>query len=437
MKAKRIHENLEQAIGFVIENKERYVKNPNSDFIRVRKLSLYDTIHQILDMNGGSLKKELYHFSRFKQIDLTVSAFVQQRSKIRSSAFETIFKEFNTRCNDGQKFRGYRILAVDGSDVNHFRNPELESFVSHPGCEHGYNQTHVNAIYDLLNKTYVDILLQPKTKQNEPQALIDMISRNTFCGKNVIIADRGYEGYNLIAHILNKDNMDFLIRMKHDNMRELKNLPMIKFDRDISFEVTTTQTKEDILHKRVYIQIQKKNMSYSSKTIKRNWDFPSPYTLKFRVVRFMLDTGEYETVITSLPKEKFSIADIKNLYHMRWGVETSFRELKYAIGLINLHCKKEELIEQEIYAAIIMYNYCSRVAANAKVEQKDSKIYAYQVDFTMAIHLCKWYYKQRNMDFKQLILDICKYTEPIRPGRSDQRNIKHKRFVGFTYRIAA
>ncbi len=437
MKARKIHENLERAIEHVVQNKGQYVHNPNSDFTRVRKLSLYDTIHQILAMEGGSLKKELYHFAQFKQTTLTASAFIQQRSKIHSSAFEAIFKEFNAYCNDRQRFKGYRVLAVDGSDINQFRDPTLESYVTSSENEHGYNQTHLNALYDLLNKTYADILLQPRPKMNEPKALIDMVLRNHFENKTIIIADRGYEGYNLIAHLMNKENVDFLIRVKHDGMRELKKLPMMELDKDISFEVTTTQTNEDKLHKRIYIYTRKKNKSYSSKTINRSWDFPSPYTLKFRVVRLMLETGEYETIVTSLPRGRFSTSDIKKLYHLRWGIETSFRELKYAVGLINLHCKKEELVEQEIYAAIIMYNYCSRIAANVSIEQHGKRVYEYQVDFTMAIHLCKCYYKQYNTDFKQLIWDISKYAEPIRPGRSDKRNIKHKRFVGFAYRIAA
>ena len=39
---------------------------------------------------------------------------------------------------------------------------------------------------------------------------------------------------------------------------------------------------------------------------------------------------------------------------MRWGIETSFRELKYAIGLCCLF-KKGEYIMQEIYARLILY----------------------------------------------------------------------------------
>lgn len=55
----------------------------------------------------------------------------------------------------------------------------------------------------------------------------------------------------------------------------------------------------------------------------------------------------------------------------------------------------------------------------------------------MAIYLCKKFYRMENADAKQLMHDIAKYTEPIRQGRSDERNLKAKSFVGFVYRVSA
>ena len=70
--------------------------------------------------------------------------------------------------------------------------------------------------------------------------------------------------------------------------------------------------------------------------------------MKFRVVRFLIGENSYESIITNLPSEGFSPDVIKSLYHMRWGIETSFRELKYAIGLTNFHAKKVDYIEQKL-----------------------------------------------------------------------------------------
>ncbi|EOS46809.1 MAG: transposase [Lachnospiraceae bacterium] len=44
---------------------------------------------------------------------------------------------------------------------------------------------------------------------------------------------------------------------------------------------------------------------------------------------------------------------------MRWGIETSFRELKHTLSLNKLHSKKTAHIHQEIFAKAIIYNFCS------------------------------------------------------------------------------
>ena len=51
------------------------------------------------------------------------------------------------------------------------------------------------------------------------------------------------------------------------------------------------------------------------------------YDLRFRVVRFRISGGCYETVYTNLDSETFPIGTIKELYRLRSGIETSFREL--------------------------------------------------------------------------------------------------------------
>lgn len=46
---------------------------------------------------------------------------------------------------------------------------------------------------------------------------------------------------------------------------------------------------------------------------------------------------------------------------MRREIETTFGELKYAIGLNTFHARKRELIKQEIYARLILHNFCERI----------------------------------------------------------------------------
>ena len=69
--------------------------------------------------------------------------------------------------------------------------------------------------------------------------------------------------------------------------------------------------------------------------------------------------------------DTFSIEEIKMLYGLRWGIETSFRELKHVLGAKNFHAKEREYIEMEIWARLILYNFCSIITAHVVIEQKD------------------------------------------------------------------
>lgn len=405
-----------------------------SDFSRNRVLDMETMIKLLISMQGGSLQKELHEAG----IPTTASAFVQQRKKLSWIDFEKVFDEFNSYYTNHKTYKGYRILAVDGTAVNMPRNPNSESYMCNKSVPKGYNQLHVTPIYDVLNKIYLHCVIQPQLRQDEVGALKFMLEWYDFKEKTLIVADRGFESYNVFAHFMAK-KVDFLIRVKQERtaMREVAKLPMKELDVDINFTITTTQTNKDKEKGYIFLQTRKnKNRIYSSNTSATRWDFPSPYPMKLRIVRFMLDTGQYETLATSLPRS-FTLQEIKGLYHARWGIETAFRELKYGFGLVNLHGKNDDFVKQEIFSAMIMSNFCSRIAEKVVIEKPKRNIHAYKVNWNMAVYLCKKFYREENGNGKQLLKDIAKYTEPIRPNRNDERKIKVKNFVGFTYRVPA
>ena len=123
---------------------------------------------------------------------------------------------------------------------------------------------------------------------------------------------------------------------------------------------------------------------------------------------------------------------------MRWGIETSFRELKYCLGLINLHGRKnDDFSMQEIYAQLTMFNYVNRISREAVMKKPKEGKYAYKVNFKMATEICREYFRGEIIDGDKVLEEIGKYTVEIRPGRADPRKLRPKSFVGFTYRVAA
>ena len=158
--------------------------------------------------------------------------------------------------------------------------------------------------------------------------------------------------------------------------------------------------------------------------------------MKFRVVRFKISDDTYETIVTNLDRFEFLINKIKELYGLRWNIETSFRELKYTIGLINFHAKREDFVLQEIFAGLIMYNFCERITLHVVVNQCDNRKHEYQVNFTMGMHICMDYFRYVGASPPDIETLISKYILPVRKGRKDERKIKPKSFVYFLYRVA-
>ena len=190
-----------------------------------------------------------------------------------------------------------------------------------------------------------------------------MIDRYSGPIRAILMADRGYESFNTFAHLIRK-GMYFVIRMKEINSNGILSaydLPDSEFDTHIRTTLTRRHTKETLGNPNTYTILQPST----------DFDFLDEnciyYDIEFRIVRIHLDNGTYICIATNLSEEKFPLEGINKLYRMRWSEETSFRELKYTIGLINWHSSKYDGILQESYARMILYNFCELVTSHAVI----------------------------------------------------------------------
>lgn len=152
------------------------------------------------------------------------------------------------------------------------------------------------------------------------------------------------------------------------------------------------------------------------------------YDLHFRAVRFAISDGVYETVYTNLNAEDFPPEKIKQFYNLRWGIETSFKELKYAVGLASLHSKKKDFILQEVFARLIQYNYSSIIMHHTSISED------LRVNFPVALNICRQFLREL-IPADQVLKLIGKHLSPIRPGRQFPRYQNLISAVGFQYRI--
>lgn len=414
-----------------------FTVNPDKDFSRKKKWDFPTLIKFIISMESQSLKNELHKYFGYTTDCPTNASFNQRRSQIKSDAFRYLFEEFTTTySNKSSLFNGYRILACDGSDINIAHNPKDKETYFKIREAKGFNQLHLNAMYDLLDRIYTDIIIQPARVENEHKAFCDMVDRYVGEDKTIFIVDRGYESYNNLAHVMEKGSF-FLVRCKDLTssgiLSGLKHLlpAADEFDTEIEINLTRKCTNEVVNHPETYKCFHKKNcLDYLD--LEENLF----YKMKLRVLRFKISETEYECVITNLPTEEFTAEEIKKLYAMRWGIETSFRELKYAVGLSSFHAKKREYIIQEIWARLILYNFCEIITTHVSI-RKCTKKHNYQINYTFAIHICRYFIsKMAEKSPPDVEALISKEILPIRPGRHDPRKVDHKKAVSFLYRVA-
>lgn len=131
----------------------------------------------------------------------------------------------------------------------------------------------------------------------------------------------------------------------------------------------------------------------------------------------------------------FSIDEIRDLYNRRWGIETSFRDIKYATGMLFFHSRKKQLVLQEIYAKLILYNF-SEAITHSIVLQKKNRKYAYSINFTLAISLCVEFLlrSKHGKHLRNLDNLLERNLIPVRPGRSSPRYIRARTATSFQYR---
>ena len=431
-----LKQKLDQCIEQFSSEKHLYCRNPKSDFTRTRRIPFSDVVRFLIEMQSKSLPNEVMDYFGHNLKTPTVSAVTQQRDKILVSGWEHLFTLFRNECTKfyDPTYQGYRLLACDGSDVNIARNPDdHETFISEGDT--GYNAIHINALYNPLSLTYHGMTFQGKKKLHERSALNQMVDSYISDVPTIFIADRGYESFNVFAHIM-RSGHDFIIRVKDIDSNGILGayeLPNGEFDMPLTTTLTRRHTKETLNNPDKYTILSPVT----------DFDFleskKDSYEIAFRIVRFIADDGKYVCVATSLSEKEFPLERIRELYRLRWGEETSFRELKYTIGLINFHTRKKDSIIQEILARTILYNFCQMInthAARYLVRRKSPNgKYRFKIDFATTVNICRSYLKHGGDEIELLLL-INKHVSWIKCNAKYPIHLRPKRNKDFVYRVA-
>lgn len=426
-----VKRTLTDLINEAASNPSPFVNNPEKDMSRNRKCNFKDTTLLILGFTNNSLNTEISQFFVNPKERVVKSSFVKQRAKINDTYFPHLFTSFNKIFPGHKKYKGFALRCCDGSDLNlpAEKNDTVNS-VLYPNKEGTYYQKHLNALYDPLNGRFQDVVIQPRPEFREAAALCTMVCRYESPHPTIFMADRGYQSFNLMATII-ESNQFYLIRAKdlRSSSSFLKHISLPvegEFDIDVTFGITRSRKKEYVKHPEKY-KVLHKNRDFDF--IDKN-DYESVYTMSIRIVCVEIGEGIYEYLLTNLPRNKFSTMELKELYNIRWKIETAFRSIKYAFCMVYFHSRKRAFIDQEIYARLIMYNFASIIHSIAEKElekQKGSpkRKWKQKLSFDASAEVARKFLRGK-MTNKTIIALLLTYKSPIRPGRMFYRDVKSR-----------
>jgi hypothetical protein len=401
-------EKLINDITFMYESRTK-----STYFTRNRKMSFQDIIVFTLNFVKKSLQLELDLFIKnFKGEAMTITkqSFSEARQKILPEAFIKIFYqivEWYYGTVEFKTYKGYRISAIDGSIVELNNSQKLRDAYGYEKNNHKMTaRALVSGLYDLENEIMIATKIT-RCKYGERKAATELIDELIRMGvkKDLILFDRGYPATALILKLENA-GIKYIMRTSTGFLKVVK------------------EAKEPDQ----IIEIPDGNKGF----------------LKIRVVKFLLDSGVEETLITNLFDQEFSIQELKVLYFKRWGVETKYNELKNRLQLENFTGDTPIAVEQDFYASMYLCNMVAlaKADANASIEENHKgKIfkYEYKVNTNILIGKLRESFivillekntRKRSKMLDKLMKELAQNIVPIRPGRNfiRNKNLKSNKF---------
>ena len=170
-----------------------------------------------------------------------------------------------------------------------------------------------------------------------------------------------------------------------------------------------------------------------------------PDFLTIRPCRFWVDQPGFRSreviiISTMLDPREVSVAELADLYRMRWNNETDFSSLKVTLQMDVLRCKAPELVRKEVWTHVLAYNLIRTIMAQSchradmlprEISFKATVqiIEAFQ-PFIAAVRGCSL--TCRGLLYEQVMDAIAVHHVGNRPGRIEPR-LRKRRFKKYDY----
>ncbi len=405
----------------------KLVTETEKDFTRDRKLPLERIVGLIINMPKRSLSIEIQEFFESLGKDLahcTKGAFCSQRSKLKALFFEVwnqwlVSNFYHYYGNKVKRWRNFRVQAVDGSTAYLINKKEVVDYFGTQDNQHvRIPMARIMQVQDILNDLTVWEQISP-IKESEQAIMARYVSR--LYEDRLTLFDRGYPGFALM-YLMNNQEVPrhFVMRCKAGFNKEVK-----------QFLQSSKNSK---------IIDLKPNSNAIAMLLEHGYIITPETTIKVRMVKVTLSSGEVEILLTNLyDKNLYTNDDLKFLYGLRWGIETSYGKQKNQLQMEQFSGHRVICIQQDYAAGLFVANLQSLIEKQSEdylsfINRK--RIYQYKINRNVSWASMKHSIVKLFLDKnpEQILLQLQKAfernLEPVRPGRHYLRNKKVKRLNG-------
>lgn len=361
------YKRIDNSISKIKHKNSKKYSSSDKAFTRNRKMFFTDFVWYLIMQKGRTTSMELDEYLKSKngtyEISISKQAFSKQRQNLKSEIFIDIYKDYledfyHNYPDEVKKYKGYIVCGIDGSLFEIPNTKELREEYKTQKNSSGDRESaraRVSGIYDVENGFMIDALIKDCGEGEKELAKknIENAGKIIDLNKCIIIFDRGYPGIDFIWN-LEKLNIKYIFRLQTKMYEKEKNL-MKTDDEWIDLNVAGDRLRK----------IDDKNIKEELKNKK---------TLKVRMVKVLLNTGEIEYLLTNISEDIIPSKEMKETYFKRWQIEIGYDILKNKLHLENFTGKTKITIEQDFYAQIYTFNVLQDIKnTNTKRIQEKQK----------------------------------------------------------------
>lgn len=402
--------------------------NGENTFIRNRKITFTDLLLITLNNKAKTTSMEIRDYELNvkgkEKVNYTDEAYLKQRRHLNPIVFKEANKvfinSFYNESKDAKLYKGYVILGIDGSKYEVPNTPQNREHFGMQKSQHERQpaRANISTIYDLNNKFYLDLQLEKYNFSEKTMAKrnIEEVQKIIPNKKIVVIMDRNYISLEFLLW-LNERNIKYVFRLQKTTYKE---------------EINKMKTNDEYINiKHTYPRLQNIRMTYPEEAEK----LEKLKETKVRITKSLVKEDKELILLSNLSMEEFNEEEIKELYSTRWNIEGSYDCLKNKLYSESFTGNLPIIIEQDLYAQVLIYNQLQDMIneSNEKLKQQKKKTkLEYKVNENKAVGIFKDKFikimlisddTKSEKEYDKLMNEMTNYVSAIRPNReSNPRN---------------